>query len=151
MAELAILMLHQRWTLENLDDGSQLALPSRFTEDHGINHRHRGSASITAWDVSVFQQLDDDDPITIPYKIQVKSKSQRNGDHPAHYEYTDDISVVCPQEDLLVTHREAREQRINAGKILYQLRLDHEGEGNTPALKEILIRRSDTLLDLIDE
>lgn len=93
-AELAVLLLYQRFGLMVKGLG-QLALPSMYSEDHGLSGHTKGD-KLNAWDVSIHQT--DHGELSIPIKIQVKANRKSGKRKPWHY--ADEIDVIRVAEDI---------------------------------------------------
>lgn len=145
IGELAVTMLFQRFVRNELGDKEQVALPSLFSQDRGIN-RNRGSTEVRAWDVTVFQQFDHDD-IETPYLIQVKTT--KNHPKKDKFHYTKDISMLHIKEDLAINDQEER-RGFSPIHIIADLLSEQEGS-DSPSTKTRLDQRTDKLLDVIND
>lgn len=101
-SELAVLLLHQRFTMESLLDGSMLALPSHLSEDNDILDRD-GTKISNCWDISVYTEYPPEEP-EIAHRIQVKSRFDKRDQ-----KYASGIPVVCIDRDLAANHAERSE------------------------------------------
>ncbi len=144
IGELAVLMLYQRFIKQELGDKEQLALTSRLTEDRGIG-RNGGSYEVTAWDISVFQQFNEEN-IEMPYKIQVKTSDKNKAQRS--FRYSDDVSVVVIKKDLALTPDE-QENGFSPSQIICDILAEQENS-NTSATNRRLEERTEKLLDKVD-
>lgn len=150
-AELAILLLHQRFTLVAHGIG-QLALPSLYSEDHGL-HMYENKEKPLAWDISIHQT--DEGELSVPIKIQVKSSSGNYHNKPKGY--ADDIVVVKLAED--IGHTDSGNllkpfsvlEDIVAEYNLSKSRREPVGDITLCLANGRLATYSDRLLDMIDE
>lgn len=93
-SELAVMLLHQGVGRAK-GDLSQLALPSYYSEDHGLRlHRHKDK--FHAWDISVHQT--DHGQLSVATKMQIKASTRAM--RLAKKTYADDITVVYLNEDI---------------------------------------------------
>lgn len=98
-SELAVLLLHQRFTMESLLDGSLLALPSYLSEDNNILDQD-GTKISNCWDISVYTEYPPEEP-KIAHRIQVKSRFDKRTQ-----KYDSDIPVICIDRDLAANYAE---------------------------------------------
>lgn len=145
IGELSILMLLNRFIKYELDDQEQIALPSRLTEDRGINRR-KGSSLVNAWDVSLFQQFEGYD-IEMPNKIQVKTTSKNSNSN--HFAYQSDIANVYIKEDLAITAKE-QQYGFSPSIIISDILAEQEGS-HTTQITNRLDNRTEKLLDVIND
>lgn len=155
-SELAVLLLHQRFTLASEGLG-QLALPSFFSEDRGLSVS-KGNNQSYAWDISIFQ--DEEDALSVPIKIQVKSHEGLLD--LMKRQYQDEIITVCVSEDLGPPAEEMQtKRRYKPIRLLYDLLTEagmplpasNKAARRIPnAGSSIRIQKStDRLLDILDE
>ncbi len=140
-AELAVNLLHQRWTRRNLPD-SMLILPAHVSEDQGLNGTQ--SATRTKWDSSIFAEYPPTPPEVV-VKVQTKSRANHKSS-----EYSKDIVVVNVGEDLAVTYQETRKNKkygVRPRTIIQEL----VDEKSNPEVATRLDERTELLLDKIDE
>ncbi|MFO0920256.1 MAG: hypothetical protein U0451_01130 [Candidatus Saccharimonadales bacterium] len=143
IGELSILLMLQRFARNKLNNREQLTLPSRLSEDNGINRR-AGSPIAKAWDINIFQQFDTDDIIDNPFKIQVKTRKPR---HQKHYSYNDEITLVHIREDLFVADKENHD-KLSPLTIIRELIHDYRGSATKTLLRR-LDNRTEKLLDIL--
>ena len=145
-AELAVLLLHQRFTIQRLGDNSQmLALPSRLSEDHGVRRRNRKNPAANGWDISVMTMYPNDREPVLRYKVQVKSSA-----HAASYRegYAKDIISVNANEDLMIGKKERRLGRTLIRTIPIECNSELKGMADEWTTKR-LDRRTDKLLEIL--
>lgn len=152
-AELAVLMLHQRFTRE-AQVASQLALPAHYSEDHGLSrYTNKDKKKNSGWDISIHQT--DEGELSVPVKIQVKSSGGVFRKKPQ--EYADDIVVVKLAEDIGHT---SCGSLLRPFRILEDVVAEHNlvdstrncaGDATLHLANARLDTYSDRLLDMIDE
>lgn len=114
VAEVETLLLLQRFSIQQIGDGSWLALPSQMHEDFGHNDGYRDdtrSGGSEGWDISVF--TDYNGVPEISYKVQVKSAG-----HTSHAggSYRSDVVLINPWEDC-TTGSSRPGSKVHAGAI----------------------------------
>lgn len=139
LGEMAVMSLAQRYSLR--DGSSQVWLPiqSMFSEDHGGNCI--AETDEESWDMSIFTQYDLDDPVKLPYKIQIKTAARR-------YEQDNGVTYVniCP--DLKLHNKE--DPRSVIGSILVGCSLEIKRPNKCERITDLLDQRTEMLLDKID-
>lgn len=145
IGELAVTMLFQRFVRNELGDKEEVALPSLFSQDRGLN-RNRGSAEVRAWDITVFQQFGHDN-VETPYLIQVKTT--KNHPKKDKFHYASDISMVHIKEDLAINGQE-QQRGFSPIHIISDLLSEQEGS-DSPSTKTRLNQRTNKLLDTIND
>ena len=144
LAEAETLLILQRFSLQQLGDGSWLALPSQIHEDFGHNNGYQedyATGGAEGWDISVFTNYGDEPEAT--YKVQVKSSG-----HSAHAggEYQSDIAVINPWEDGVIVAFDDR-RKVSAGSIARGCCMENE-LGRIRA-SETLDARTERILDIL--
>lgn len=142
--ELALLLLHQRFSTNKLHNEEQIALPSRISEDNGGANRSKGSYIRRGWDISILQQFSDEE-ITLPYKVQAKTKQYEPTTETV---YSDDIVVVNIKEDLAL-QKEKAHRLPNPFRILREIIVEYT-EPNVRQVTYNLDQRTELFLDKID-
>lgn len=142
LAEVALLLLHQRFTMQQLQDGSMLALPAHLTQDRGRGNVPAGAAS-QKWDLTVFSEFPPSRP-EVTYKIQAKSRKHR--DEPI---YTPDIARVYVSEDLALDPAE-RKRGIKPYQVVKE-RVQEYTDIAAGVTKKRAGARSELLLDCLDK
>jgi hypothetical protein len=145
MAELAVLLLHQRFVIQRLGDDSMLSLPSRISEDRGPTRR-RGSHVSDGWDVSILTKSPDGEPV-LTYKVQVKTHSKTKG---RKFIYADDITEVRVNNDLKIAHDASSAETVPMPLRAIILDCNDEllGSADSATIKR-LDERTEKLLDIL--
>lgn len=142
LSELVVLLLHNRFALQQLVDGSMLALPAYLTQDNGVNALDSRGLN-NHWDVSIFAEYPPEPPKVV-YKVQAKSRY-----HPKHPKYSEDIAVVFVGDDLVTSYGETR-HGIKPRAIVKECVQENSNLAGEYILQR-LGSRTELLLDSFDE
>ncbi len=140
-SELTTLLLLQRFTVQQVGDGSWWPAPTTISDarlDRG------GGAQNGNWDINCFTQLEDLPELS--YKLEVKSSEAAK---QRSRTYDDDIAVVSLREDVL-TSAKGRPWGVSSALSLFE----HEQQGATTYCRhpgDVLNAMSGRLLDALDQ
>ncbi len=139
LGEMAILLLLQRFSLNEMEEGTWTPLQSYFSEDHGGSCLSR--SDIPTWDINIFTKLGRDEPLDKTYNLQVKSNKNA-------YTLAKDIGAdtIYIREDLKLSRNE---QRV-ASLIIHAAYFEMTRPNDSSRISYDLDTRTEKLLDKID-
>jgi len=139
LAEMSVLLLAQRFSINEMPEATWSPVQSYFSEDHGDSCINK--SSVPTWDINIFTKLDVDEPIENPYKLQVKSiKNERT------LENDSGANTIYVREDLRLSNNE-----INvAGRIINAVDIELNRPESAERLTRELDLRTEMLLESID-
>lgn len=137
VGEIAVMLLLQRFGLQDDCEDSWAAVPSFAFEDKGTGKHFESST----WDISVFTQYDRETAPERNYKVQVKA-SDRYGKV-----YDEDISQVHVYPDLYLGNEDIH--AVKSGHFLSKIIAECAIEQEKGLLTERLDARTEKLLDIL--
>lgn len=145
IAELAVLLLLNRFSIRELGDNSFLAIDGSFSEDHAEKlSQPTKSIKSPAIDVHIFVQVDPKAKVEQKYSLQIKSSNYQP--EKKDFYNLSDVSLICVADDLALTKNE-----IN---VCPKIVLDCQHEDKYPSLAKnditpSLDARTDLLLSIL--
>jgi hypothetical protein len=139
LGEMAVLLLLQRFAINELPESSWIPVQSYFSEDHGGNCI--STTTKPAWDINIFTQLDKTEPIQQTYKIQVKTHEK---DFLPYQESA--LDIININQDLSLDEKESR----IASLIIRSCLAEKKNPNNCERIASMLDERTDRMLDKID-
>ncbi len=139
LTEASVLLLAQRYAIWGIGDGSWMAMPALFSEDHMNGH---GNVVDKAWDMNVLTDVGDG--IETAYKVQIKSSSSV----PSRREgFAEGISPLYARPDLLL-QPEVYSGKFSVSTIITECYMDYFQA--CPRSGSRLDQRAELLLDVLD-
>ncbi len=139
LGEMTILLLLQRFALNNMPEGTWTPLQSYFSEDHGGNCI--ANSDVPSWDINIFTQLEKKARINKTYSLQIKANM--NDYCMAGNKEADTIYIL---EDLRLNPNEHR----IGGAIIKACQIELEEVSNSERITNILDDRTEKLMDKLD-
>jgi len=136
---MAVLLLLQRFSMNEMEEGTWTPLQSYFSEDHGGSCLSK--SDIPTWDINIFTKLGRDEPINKTYNLQVKSN--KNAYTLAKDRGADTIYI---REDLRLSQYE---QRV-ASFIIHAAYFEMTRPNDSSRISYDLDSRTEKLLEKID-
>jgi len=139
LGEMTILLLLQRFALNNMPEGTWTPLQSYFSEDHGGNCI--ANTDVPSWDINIFTQLEKKAKINKTYSLQIKANM--NDYCMAGNKEADTIYIL---EDLRLNPNEHR----IGGAIIKACQIELEEASDSERITNILEERTERLMDKLD-
>lgn len=140
-AELVVMMLHQRFMIEDMQSNSMLAVPATLFQDTG--QKSAENVPNNSWDVTIYSNARKG-PLRMVYKVQVKTQRTMHN----MYDYAPQITVVSVMDDLSLGENE-RYGTPNVTSILRDLVLSANASDRL-AVDDELDARQRLLIDVLD-